>query len=714
MKTNILLLALSLGTATVHLNAQDATPPPQGSFTLAQTISDGAQRTTLAFDGLAIMTGNLDAQSFFPPGKVADYTGFQYLRDNDPNNMGHNTSFLTRVANNILYILSDSQLAQLVTLATNQMNEVSLYGYKRFPLMMAFRRLVDGNVPTGSTGLNLTAVKQASRELYLIDGQISFDRALLYASIYQSMTSYQLAYLEAMKGLGWSSWPDITNDQIQSKMQSLPPGSAVAVMTYASDLFSWYAGSLEADVYFCPERQGTYYGGFYIKDAPAVGHEGYSISEQLTATAGAALCDSSKGYVTANQAAVISSLVDLQRTNLYAGVTNIVSVRTQIATLLRSLLVSTASSNSIKSQVLALSGIYGDLDGENNYHYATIFAQVYQTLTSLQKTNLMALRKSIMSGTYADGTPFDFSTCTTPFLYSDIISNTNLLAPYITNTDYLFATNAGSTMLTKPSITAQPVSQLLAQGQTLALSVGASGSSPLSYQWYGNNVKILAANNRTATNSTFIMTNITVYNQGNYYVVVKNLAGMVISRVAMVTVKLAPKITAQPANQTVALGSIKTLTVAVSGTGPFSYYWIKNAFSTQTTATGTLVVTNTATASYQVIVSNAVGCATSQVFTLTTMLPPRITVQPTNTIVTVGQPLTLNASADGSTPLTYQWYFNNVKILAANNNTATNSTFIKTNVTTNSSGKYFVVVKNPVGMVTSKVAVVSVNLAVKN
>ena len=37
--------------------------PPQGSFTMAQTISDGAQLTTLAFDGLAIMTGNLDSHT---------------------------------------------------------------------------------------------------------------------------------------------------------------------------------------------------------------------------------------------------------------------------------------------------------------------------------------------------------------------------------------------------------------------------------------------------------------------------------------------------------------------------------------------------------------------------------------------------------------------------------------------------------------------------
>ena len=419
-----------------YVTAQEL--PPPGPFTIAQTLSDGAQRTTLAFDGLAMMTGNLESQSFFPPGKVADYTGFQYLRDNDPDNMGHNTSFLTRVANNVIYILNDSQFTQLKTLAIAQIEQINLYGYKRFPLMKAFRRLLDGDIPSGSTGLNLYAMKQASQELYLLDGEISFDRALLYSNIFASMDSTQKTYLDAMKGHGWNSWPDVTNDQIRTRMQTLPQGTAVAVMTYASDLFSWYAGSITADVYFCPERQGTYYGGFYIKDAPAVGHEGYSIDEQLTATAGAALCDSSKGYVTPAQAAVISSLVATQKNNLYAGATNIVQVRTQIATLLRGLLTTGASIDDIKAQVLELSGVYGDLDGENNYYYATVFAQVYKTLTSTQKTQLAALRKSIMSGAYADGTPFDYSVCTTPFLYSAVITDANLLAPYIANTDYLF------------------------------------------------------------------------------------------------------------------------------------------------------------------------------------------------------------------------------------------------------------------------------------
>ena len=95
-------------------------------------------------------------------------------------------------------------------------------------------------------------------------------------------------------------------------------------------------------------------------------------------------------------------------------------------------------SDAVKAQVLELSATYGDLDGENNYNYAIVFTQFYNTLSDYQKTQLAALRKSIMSGTYSDGTPFDYTLCTTPFLYSAVISNLSLLDPYIDSTDYLF------------------------------------------------------------------------------------------------------------------------------------------------------------------------------------------------------------------------------------------------------------------------------------
>ena len=76
-------------------NAQAGNGTSSSVFTMSQTTSDGSQWTMLAFAGLAMTTWNKTSQSFFPPGKVADYTCFQYLHDNDPDNMGHNTSFLT-------------------------------------------------------------------------------------------------------------------------------------------------------------------------------------------------------------------------------------------------------------------------------------------------------------------------------------------------------------------------------------------------------------------------------------------------------------------------------------------------------------------------------------------------------------------------------------------------------------------------------------------
>jgi len=437
----------SPGTYTVTLTAggaaasQTVTVRPEVSasgYDMTLTLSDLAQSTTIAFDGFAIITGNLDAQSFFPPGKVADYTGFQYLRDTDPDNMGHDTDFLTRVANNVIYILDDSQMAQLESLATTQLSQVNLYAYERYTLMDAFLRESTGNIPSGSTGLNLDAVKQASHNLYLIDGQLAFDRAMLYVNIYNSMDSSQIAYLQAMKGKGFNEWPDITNDQVAAKMSNLPQGTATLVMTYASDIFTWYEGSLYADVYFCPERHGTYYGGFYIKDAPAVGVSGYNISESLTNTAGSALIDPAEGYVTQAQATPVANLVNVQRNNLYAGDTNIVATRTQVATLLRSLMVSTASSSDVHAQVLALSGTYGDLDGEDNYYYATTFAQLNGTLSSNQQAQLAALRQSLLSGTYADGTPFNFTVATTPYLYSDPITDRSVLTPYLSGSDALF------------------------------------------------------------------------------------------------------------------------------------------------------------------------------------------------------------------------------------------------------------------------------------
>ena len=417
-----------------------AAVPVAAQMDIDQTLSDGAQRCTIAFDGFAFITGTFEAQSFFPPGKVADYWGFQYLRDNTPDGDGHNTSFLTNCAYNVLYTLTADQFAVLKTLATNQVDQINFYAYDRFPLMKAFHRQLDGDIPTGTSGLSLDAVKAVSGDLYELDGQISFDRAVVYATIFKTLTASQKTYLDAMKAGGFDTWTVTTqmDTAVKELMKGVSHDVSVALMTYAGDLFSWYAGSIEADVYFCPERQGTYFGSFYVKDAPAIGHEGYKIDESLTADAGQYFLDV---LATTGLDTQVTNLVDKQRNNLYAGTSNIVQIRTDISTLLRSLITAPTLSDSFKAdilaQVLEKSKIYGELDGEIVYNYTLVFALIYPVMTASQKADLAAMRQTIMSGTY-NGEPFDYSVCTTPFLYSAVIEDVSVLDPYISNTDYLF------------------------------------------------------------------------------------------------------------------------------------------------------------------------------------------------------------------------------------------------------------------------------------
>ena len=136
----------------VTLRADDH---PQGSRdgnTRSNRPPPTRQLHTIAFDGLAFLTGNFGTDTFLPPGKVSDYFGFQYMRDIDAKEGGHNTSFLTRIAHNMLAILNDAQKAQLVSLAIGQESNIQRFAELRLPLIAAFRRNLEGDLPPGSTG----------------------------------------------------------------------------------------------------------------------------------------------------------------------------------------------------------------------------------------------------------------------------------------------------------------------------------------------------------------------------------------------------------------------------------------------------------------------------------------------------------------------------------------------------------------------------------
>jgi len=343
-------------------------------YSVEQAISDNAQLTTIAFSGLAYLTGSQGADSFFPPGKVADFFGFQYMRDVDVNGYGHNTTFLTKIASNILHILDDDQIELLKTLAVEQAPLYEEFGYGRLVMIDAFRKQYENNQE-----IDLEGLTDHSEYLYEIDGQLSLDRAKVFGQIVRSLNDDQKAYIEKMSFNDSSTWPEVQEDE--SLKRSMSHIEHVAVMTYASELFSWYQGSVEADIYFCPERHGTYFGGFYMKDFEAMGNPDYFISTSLTGDSGKMFLE----LLTEEQRLKITSIIEEQRPSLE----RIVAIRSEVSGLLRSLMEDeSVDENKIHDLMLE----YGQLEGQMSLLYASRFAEVGQTLTDAQLSEMKVLR----------------------------------------------------------------------------------------------------------------------------------------------------------------------------------------------------------------------------------------------------------------------------------------------------------------------------------
>jgi hypothetical protein len=282
MKTGMTLLIIAMCLSAGAAPAQDRPHerPPRGErprgdrqqYSIEQAVSDQAQLHTIAFSGLAFITGDLGSSTFIPPGKVADFFGFQYMRDIDAAGKGHNPMFLDRVAGNVMKILSDDQRRLFEDAARQQEALVREIALKRLPLIAAFHRELDGKRPAGTSGLSRAAVRSNGAELFALDAALAYRRAEVFGKVAGSLTDRQKQDLGRMKFGDFATWPAMDREEVQ---RLRPRGASklvsVGYMTLASEFFSWYAGSVEADTYFCPERHGTYFGGFYLKDLPAMG-----------------------------------------------------------------------------------------------------------------------------------------------------------------------------------------------------------------------------------------------------------------------------------------------------------------------------------------------------------------------------------------------------------------------------------------------------------
>ncbi len=172
-----------------------------------------------------------------------------------------------------------------------------------------------------------------------------------------------------------------------------------------------------------------------------------------------------------------------------------------------------------------------------------------------------------------------------------------------------------------PIFTLKPTDTNFNSGGVLRIPSSASGSAPLTYQWYDANLNTALAGQ---TNSALVISNDTT--SGVYYLIVSNSFGTTNSgNVSANAVSGAPSIFTDVKNPFYGIeGKSAANTVAAYGTSPLTYQWqIWNGASwvnltdngkitgSQTlTLTISNIVPSDATL-YQLIVSNSIGTATS-------------------------------------------------------------------------------------------------------
>jgi hypothetical protein len=233
--------------------------------------------------------------------------------------------------------------------------------------------------------------------------------------------------------------------------------------------------------------------------------------------------------------------------------------------------------------------------------------------------------------------------------------------------------NAG----TPPAITSQPGNQSVTANNPATFSVTATGTAPLTYQWYGSPASggnvwdpIIGA-----TAATLTLPNVPqIDDQTKYRCIVANTYGTATSSAGFLSVTTptngAPYIVEDPENASGMVGDSVLFQILAAGTPAPTYQWQKSingggswsslsnggeysGVTTNTLRLTSLTVGDNANL-FRCVATNVNGTATSNTASLT-VGDPVITEQPSSQNTTVGGTVDFIVTAEGATALSYQW-----------------------------------------------------------
>lgn len=299
--------------------------------------------------------------------------------------------------------------------------------------------------------------------------------------------------------------------------------------------------------------------------------------------------------------------------------------------------------------------------------------------------------------------------------------------------------------ISKPVITAQPVSKTACAGYRTTLQTSANYAD--GYQW---TLPGSASGYTGASTSTLVLSNLTTNDSGTYACTVSNLAGTVSTNnitLNVVNGGTAPTISS-PSNATVWTTQTATFSTSVSGgTGTMSYQWYKNTTGSTSIdsstkiagatkslyTTGALSTSDSGTYFFATVTdadcTNSVQTTSAALLTVNAPIngvpagvPPSIVTQPTGETGATKGSATFSVTASGTGTLSYQWYYVPYSASTATTYTAMSSTAgiaisgaTSSSYTTTSSDnwyvdgdQFYVVVTNNYGQAVSNKATLAV------
>ncbi|HSU55425.1 MAG TPA: immunoglobulin domain-containing protein [Candidatus Dormibacteraeota bacterium] len=205
--------------------------------------------------------------------------------------------------------------------------------------------------------------------------------------------------------------------------------------------------------------------------------------------------------------------------------------------------------------------------------------------------------------------------------YTILAASTNDAGAY----DLVITSSQGSvtssvatlTVVTPPTLLSPPSPKTGVVGSNSVFTALADGLL-LNYQWQFEGADI-----PNATDATLVLTNIQPGDEGDYAVIVTNIAGAITSPPAPLTVLVPVTIGTPPPEQTAYWGKNYALQMPVHGTPPFGCLWLKDGVLIAQGTNATLQLTD-----IELTDGGTYTCVITNILNATTSAPVHLTINP--------------------------------------------------------------------------------------